>query len=449
MLSRTRKTRSIPPADIEREPAESQPPGTADRAAVGDPALPDVFGPAPGTHQRDGSAAGSRTSSRRALKNWRVRSRLFLLVIIPTVAAVVLGGFRISSSVASALTYQQVVQMANLSGKVTGLVQALQREREDTVDYIVLGESSPNSPAVVGRGTSPSASAPELALLHQDYAVSDAWANQVKSLAAGIDGSYPALAQSDAQVAISTVNGLADIRGAATFTKLPPLVVITEYATAINSLLAVESQVAVGSSDSTLAGEVRVVSLVSTMKEEASEQQAILTTALNNQLVSLGTFGPSQKLAITNAQAEQQGDLTEFGTAATPSQQTLFNNALSGSAVAQAQAQEAQAISVASSGSGLATDPTISDAVSDLSYVVSGLRSVEQQLENSVISRSTSLRNNAITNAVIDSLVVVLLLGIALVSTTIIGRSMVRPLRRLRPAPWKWPGCACRRRCGG
>src|SRR6201999_2093427 len=59
-------------------------------------------------------------------------------------------------------------------------------------------------------------------------------------------------------------------------------------------------------------------------------------------------------------------------------------------------------------------------------------RSAEQRLGNSVLSRGTSLHNGAIVLAVIYGLAVALLLGIALTATLIIGRSMVRPLRRLR-----------------
>jgi signal transduction histidine kinase len=422
VLSRTKKTRRIPSAAVRRESAETQPAAAPEANTARDSSLPDVFGPSPSGQQREGTAPAPRATSRRALKNWRVRSRLFLLVIIPTIAAVVLGGIRISSSVASALVDQRVSQMANLSGNITGLVHALQRERQDTVQFIVLAGNN-------GRGAP---SRLESALLNQDYAVSSGWADQVKSLANGIDGSYPPLAQQDAQSAVSTIQDLPDLRQAATATQLPALNVIQQYTTAINRLLAIENQVAVGSGDTALAGSVRVLALVSSMKEEASEQQAILTSALKNDLLSLGTFGPDQQQAFTNALAEQTGNQSEFFSAATASQQQLFNNALSGSAVAQAIAQEGQAVSLAKTRSGLITDPTIIDASSGLSYEVSKLRSVEQQLANSVISRSTSLRTGAIAAAVIWILVVVLLLGVALVSTTIIGRSMVRPLRRLR-----------------
>lgn len=385
---------------------------------------------------RDGSQprAGSvpRLASRRALKNWRVRSRLFLLVVIPTVTAVVAGAIFIASSAQSALVYGRVLTLANLSGKITGLVQALQTEREDTVRFIILGQFNG------GRGASPKSAVPpgpEISLLNQEHAISDGWASQVKNLAGGIDGSYSALAQQDSKAAVTAIGNLPAIRAAATGTRLPALIVTQEYATAINTLLAIEGQLAVGSGDSTLAGSVRVLGLVSSMKEEASLQQALLTSALRSDLISLGPagFGPARQTELTNAQAQQQGDLNSFNTAATAEQRQLFNSVLSGSRVVQAQAQEQQAIALASSGSSLAlNDPTISDASSSLTYVVSGMRSVEQQFSDAVISRSGSLHDGAITSAIVFSLAVALLLGIALTATILIGRSMVGPLRRLR-----------------
>jgi hypothetical protein len=409
---------------ISRDPNQA-----ANGAAAPDSSARDPFPPAHDGGERTGAMPEPPLAARRALKNWRVRSRLLLLVIIPTVTAVAAGGVFIASSVESAVVNQRIVALANLSGKVTGLVQGLQNEREDTIQFIVLGSSNG------GRGASPSSAippGPELKLLSQDYSVSNGWASQVRALAGGIGGAYPALAQQDSQAAVSAIGDLPAIRGAATGTQLPAQIVINEYATAIDALLAVESQIAVGSGDSTLAGSVSALALVSGMKEEASEQQALLTSALGPDLISLGQFEPAQQLAITDAEAQQQGDLNQFNTAATPAQRQLFNNALSGSNVVQAQAQEQQAISLASSRSPIATDPTISDASSALWYVVGGMRSAEQQLASSVISRSGSLHTSAIVSAVIYSFAVALLLGIALAATTLVGQSMVGPLRRLR-----------------
>jgi signal transduction histidine kinase len=404
-------------------------PVTADGPAVQDRPAPSALLPKQPESQPPAGGPARRLVPYRTLKNWRVRSRLILLVIIPTVTAVVGGGIFIASSLQRAVVDQRVVTMADLSDQVTGLVQALQTERQDTVRFIMLGSGDG------GRGASAKSAIPptqELRLLGQDYATTDRWASQVKSRAGGIGSSYPGLAQQDSKSALTVIGNLPPIRATATGTQLPPLIVIKEYATAISDLLAVESQIAVGSSDSSLAGEVRVLGLVSSMKEEASQQQALLTSALRPDLVSLGRFGPSQQSALTDAQAQQQGNLSEFGTAATASQQQRLDGVLSSPSIVQAQAQEQQAISLASSNSPIATDPTVSDASSALGYVVSGMRSAEQQFAGSVLSRGTSLHDGAIALAVIYSLAVALLLGIALITTLIIGRSMVRPLRRLR-----------------
>ncbi|HEX5304364.1 MAG TPA: nitrate- and nitrite sensing domain-containing protein, partial [Streptosporangiaceae bacterium] len=258
-LSKARKVRGVPDQEFSQMTHGSGP------AATGATPLdsPAAGGLAP---VRDGSQPGAgsvpRLASRRALKNWRVRSRLFLLVVIPTVTAVVAGAIFIASSAQSALVYGRVLTLANLSGKITGLVQALQTEREDTVRFIILGNGNG------GRGASPKSAVPpgpELSLLNQEHAISDSWASQVKNLAGGIDGSYSALAQQDSKAAVTAIGNLPAIRAAATGTKLPALIVTQEYATAINTLLAIEGQLAVGSGDSTLAGSVRVLGLVSSM----------------------------------------------------------------------------------------------------------------------------------------------------------------------------------------
>jgi signal transduction histidine kinase len=83
------------------EPGGSRLGATADASPARRP--PEGADPPPGDYQRAGSLpAAPAGSSRRGLKNWRVRSRLILLVSIPTVAAVAFGGIRIYSSVHSA-----------------------------------------------------------------------------------------------------------------------------------------------------------------------------------------------------------------------------------------------------------------------------------------------------------------------------------------------------------
>src|SRR5690242_6627351 len=127
MPPRVRKRRGSHRVGLGRQPRDARPSG----------ALVPVRGvmrpPRPGSLPRPDFL--------RPLRNWRVRSRLLALVVIPTVTAVAAGGIFIGSSVQSALVYQRVLTLASLSGKITGLAQALANERQDTVRFIVLGTS--------------------------------------------------------------------------------------------------------------------------------------------------------------------------------------------------------------------------------------------------------------------------------------------------------------------
>ena len=360
---------------------------------------------------------------------------MLLLVIIPVLAAVVLGGIRIASSAQSAFAYQRVVQLANLDGKITGLVQALQSERQDTITFIALGDNGGRAAALAPHSTQATSARLQLTILSQgDYVVSSGWARQVNSLLGEIGQGYSEPTQQDARAAIAAIDGLGPLRNAATRSQLPALVVIREYADKINTLLALDDQVAEGSSDSTLTDGVRVVGLVSAMKEEASEEQALITAAQSSSLIGLNTtgFAGGIQQAITNAAAQQQANEAQFNSIATASQRQLFNSTLATPTVAGAQAQVQQALSLTPNSSPGAEDPVIANAESSLYSVVSGMHSVEGQLVKSVIARSTTLRNNALRDVIIWGSVVVLVLALAFLATVAVGRSMIRPLRRLR-----------------
>src|SRR5262245_33770083 len=91
----------------------------------------------------DGEARPKATAaskpSRHGLKNWRVRSRLLLLISIPTLTAIAFGAISVSSSVQTALTYNRVQQLASLNSDLTTLVQRLQDERDQTAYFIAQG----------------------------------------------------------------------------------------------------------------------------------------------------------------------------------------------------------------------------------------------------------------------------------------------------------------------
>src|ERR1022692_2826891 len=135
----------------------------------------------------DAGARPGRRNSRRALRNWRVRSRLLLLIVIPTASAVVLGSISITASVRNALAYQRVETIATLGQHIVGLSQALEDERDQIVVFIAMG------PNAGGRGAADAS--PQLSVIHQEFGATDRAAVQVRSLARQIDESYSAQAR--------------------------------------------------------------------------------------------------------------------------------------------------------------------------------------------------------------------------------------------------------------
>jgi signal transduction histidine kinase len=372
-----------------------------------------------------GPARPPGSGSRRALKNWRVRSRLVLLIAIPTLTAVVLGGAGILSYARSATADGRVQQLAALSANITVLAQRLEDERDTTVRYIGLGAQG------AGRGSPASARAPELTVVTQTYALTNQSAAVVKSELNQIDESFSVQTRQEASTALNALANLKLLRQASTTTQLPGQVVVTKYATIIDALVALIDVTGQGTSDATLAQDVRVLGLVSRMKEEASEQRAYLSLGLLQ-----GSLSPNQLTALNSSIAEQASNLASFNTTASAAQRQLWNNSVSSSFLFEANSEETQAVATAQdnpTGSLKSVDFDVDDWYGAMSNQIdSQMTSVEQALNNQISTRAAALHKSALTAAIVVGAAVLLVLALSLFLTVIIGRSMVRPLRRLR-----------------
>jgi signal transduction histidine kinase len=378
----------------------------------------------------DGHARQEGRPSRLSLKSWRVRSRLLLLVIIPTLTALVLGGIHIYSSTQSAFAYQRAEERALAASDIIRLAQLLESERDQTVYYIALGSNGR-----LGRVSETASSAERMSGTHE-YGVVQAYYRQTDPAVAQVtarltqfEGSYPSLARPAVATALAQLNGLPYLRQAATQSLLPSLVVLQKYADLIDDLIAVNDQTAQGTGDPVLSQTVQVMGLVSRMKEEASEQRAILSAALLQDEIT-----QAQISALNAAQANQQSSLQAFDLAATDSQRSQWNASVSGSFVNLIASEEQQAITLQTHAHSLANDPTTVDGFySSMSNGIDNqMGSVERALAADVSARSNSLRSSAVTSAIVISAVVLIVLALAFWATVVVGRSMVRPLRRLR-----------------
>ncbi len=398
---------------------------TAGRPTAGHPAESVLALPAPGADAQPAKPVVP--ASRRALKNWRVRSRLLLLIIIPTLAAVVLGAISIVTSVQAALSDQQVEQLANISQSVTQLAGDLEREQLFTAYYIALGPTAVDGSG--GRGSGAANEAPNLQNILTPESQGLVWENDLKKQIAALGSGYPAQVENDAHNITALLNELPELRQQARDTQLPVLAVVSGYTNLIDQLLAIDDNIALSSGDQQLATDVRALGLVSQIRAEVAEQSALLTYTYQ-----VEGFTPGVLSAIQAAQAEQSANLAEFNVEASPQQVDLYNNTVVGSLVDFARQYEQTAINQGTAG--LALKPVPFDATEVYSVFLAGpdadLAVLQQDLVTQTIDRATALRQDAIVTAAAVGAAVLIVLLVALLLTTVIGRSMVRPLRRLR-----------------
>jgi signal transduction histidine kinase len=357
-----------------------------------------------------------RSRSRFALRNWRVSWRLIALIAIPTVTAMAFGGVRIQEAMRSASSYQRVETLADLGSSITRLANAMEDERDQLAGYIASGRPQ-QLPASIT----------------QAYKTTNQAAKEVSTQARAIGPSYPAQVQNDLAAVLDRLDDLGHYRSAAVTSKAPALTVIDDYSEAIADLFTLNDQIAQGSSDPTLANNVRALSALSRTEDQATQQRGILYAAL-----LAGQFDPGAAAALTSAQSQQAAEFAEFQSDASIDEQQVYNDTVAGPEVDQAQAMELQAIASSNSATGglSVTVPAGQSAPvawnTDMSKYVDDIRQVQRGLVDAVITQSQSLHAQATRTAIETGIEVLAVLIVVLMITIVVARSMVRPLRKLR-----------------
>jgi signal transduction histidine kinase len=346
-----------------------------------------------------------------ALRNWRVAWRLIVLVAIPTALGLALAGLRVGGDMRSAGAYAQVDRLAVLGQQVTGLAQAMEQERADTATFIAAGRPAAG-----------------LLVLHRRYAVTDGWAARTRVLALQLGGGSPARTRASTATVLASIAELPGLRRQATQGKAPALAAIDGYSAAIANLLPVNDGIADLSGSPVLATSVRALGWLSEMKDQASQQQAILGVALTE-----GRLQPAALAALTAAEAQQASDLVSFRSLATPEESWAVTDTLRRPLAAAARAIERRA--TAAGDGTLAFGAHASRQWSaGMSYTVGWMRAAEQQLAGWIAAYAQAQQRSAMRSALITGGAALALLILVALVTLIIARSLVRPLRRLEAA---------------
>ncbi len=336
------------------------------------------------------------------------------MIAVPTAIAAILGGLTIFSDIQSAAASGRVQHLAQLNAAVVRLTQALEDERDLSAGY-----AANRGPAGVAIPTKLSAA---------QTATNNALV-AVENDANGVTGAagYQSSTVSDLTTLINSLKDLKYVRIDVESTSFPAAEVIRVYTSnIIEAANTFSASVGAGADDAQLQGDVTTLGALLRVENETSVQRAILYAALS----SPGRSLQAEDLSNLNQAYEQEvAEQADFVASTTEAEQEYFTNTVSGPPVDLAASEETLAESTPP---GQRTNVSASTWYNNMTATIADTRTVADQLVTSISSRANTLNSQATKNLWIISLVTVVLLGIVLLVSTIVARSLIRPLRKLR-----------------
>jgi signal transduction histidine kinase len=384
-------------------PAADQP--TSDRLR------PDQPGPGlasgPGRRARPGLLARPRL----ALENWRVSTRLIALIAVPTAMGLAFAGIQVSMAERNAQTMGRVERLAVLGQQITGLAQAMEDERDETAGFIAHNRPAAGKP-----------------VLTRQYAVTNRWAARVRPLIHQLGHGFLAQTLANAGAVLTSINELPALRQDAVEGIADGLSTIDAYTAALANLFSFNDGIAQQTGNAAFANDVRTLSALSQLKDQASQQRAILYTAF-----VAGQFTPADQTELVAAQAQQATQLQAFDASATALQSELLSHVVAGPMTNQAESLEQSTVADAANGTALNLLPgTSHDWYTDMSDTIGRMRRVEQDLAGQTVGSARALHSNAERTVLETGGLALLALLLVLLITVLIARSMLGPLRRLK-----------------
>ncbi len=379
---------------------------------------PPAVGLAGTTHPHPRQPRSAR--SRFALRNWRVRWRLAALIAVPLLTAAVLGALTIHGDVSNWQATGRVQHLAQLNSAVVKYIQAVEDER----DYSVA--STANRAGFAAR-------------LRTARHVTDGAAAEVNALAAGITvaGGYQLAAVQAANAVQVGVETLPLVRKAVANPDFPSTAIMQVYTVNIiqpaNTFTSTVGNEAINTD---LRRDVIALGTLLQIQDSRSVQRALMLRAVSFPLPSLSS---DDLASLQQAQQQEKADQANFFASVDLAEQQNFSNTVTGPPADAAALQESLAVELLPFTSAAhpltsANAHTLAPATvdTDMSFVLGKVRQVSDELNGNISSLANSSRSDASTALLFTSLVTLLLLLLVLLISSLVARSLTRPLRKLR-----------------
>ncbi|WP_215550105.1 nitrate- and nitrite sensing domain-containing protein [Amycolatopsis sp. CA-230715] len=328
------------------------------------------------------------------------------MFVVPTVAALFLAGLRVYDGFANIAVYDRAEKRVELTQKTANAIQKLQTERDSMAAWIATSRGD--------RGD-----------LDQRIRESSTAASAVRDASDDVADIGDDSTTQKYQQALTRLDGLDTLRVSAGDPSFIPLAAQQAYGAVIDALLKVGDEFGSDVTDKGLQNRHEALTFLSDAKEYSAQQNTYLRYG-----AILDTFKSNELPNINTAQANLIAAIDRFTGVATPEARLLYSNTLSGDQVSQRFQIQQLALLRAQSGAPLGIDPKL---VADTSAAtLDKFQQVEGDLLAEEASYTGALVSQERTSVLITSAIIVAGLLVALLLMFVVGRSLLRPLRKLR-----------------
>ncbi|MEU4220066.1 nitrate- and nitrite sensing domain-containing protein [Actinoplanes sp. NPDC026623] len=334
------------------------------------------------------------------LRDARIRSKLALILFVPLVAVLALATVRLVDIGGKALDARQVEDLTRVSTDVSQLTQYLHKERMAAAQYLATPDAKPTA-------------------FNAAIADTDARIQAYTADRRGLD--EPPAAVHDRLVRIDDhIQTMDTTRKKITDRdEIAISEAVLRYSVVITDLVGYGEVLSQYAGEGTVADTLRAVSAFARAKAGTAEQEAVAYAARAS-----GDLSAEQLSVFTATQTSQQEALEGFALVATPAQQSLVDNTVTGDAV-----NLADGIAIRLSRSAPVAPLEITQS---FGAVVDLMRWAEQRLEQQALAEAADESAAVTRQAAVETALVLLTLILAVALAIVLARSLNLSLRRLR-----------------
>ncbi|MQA07345.1 MAG: HAMP domain-containing protein [Pseudonocardiaceae bacterium] len=342
------------------------------------------------------------------LRNWRLRTKLLVVLLIPTLAVLVFVGMRVQGDLVNASELSELDAQVQLEQSAAEAVHELQRERDLTVRFV----------AVRRPGQEPELQAQREKV---DTAVT-AFHGQREAADSELS---PAAADRFRQVS-ERFDRLGAVRSTVDESSYPDDAIMRAYNELVQGVHDVSDQSVADIQDPELSRFYLATNAIARAAEQESRKRALLLAGLERDELEL-----AERRTLQAADAEFDAATSDFRKFANPEQRRMYDDTVMGLVVDVGNGIESQATAQAERGRSLGgIDVERWDTAS--TYTLNRINEVHEALLNQTREHTESLVAQSRDSVIRDTAITGGILLAALLFALIIARSVLRPLRVLR-----------------